>query len=606
MLGSLVTPSFYFLVSLLVSAFASSLPRPVSTRLATHGRHIQQRNVRVQPYFPRSNYYTYGSNGVPHHARSLERPLHEDALEFVRKTTGIENGNLGYHSGYDDEHSSYAYIKLFHNGLPFVNSVANIAYKQERVVSFGHSFIDLKTAIFPSSVPTVDWSPLIPTLTEDLGARFKDKPQGPYLAWFAMDNGGVALVHVIQFQDLDKAVWLEAYVDAHSGKVISATNFVSDASYTATGFRTQPPLSGPTLETFTDPANLTVSLSGWHTSATTGTAGNNAVVFFDSDTLANETSPVLNFNTKYDPSQPVDSPNNIEAAITNVFYVANMVHDFSYRYGFTEQAFNFQHDNFGKGGMAGDEIHIQIGNTTELNNAHFQTGPDGETGTAQFFYFDRTGSLRDSSMDNSVVIHELTHGISNRMTGGGSARCLQATEAQGLSEGWSDMMADWMFQTSGTTVDMPMGIYLVGGTQGIRMHPYSTNTAVNPTTYAWLSGLEEEHQFGEVWANMLHGVYADLVATRGYSGDALINPNGSGGNTMFMHLMMDGWALQPCNPTFITARDAMIQADENRYNGINRCLLWKAFARRGLGYNATEVYVDDSHVPADCPNGYTP
>lgn len=54
---------------------------------------------------------------------------------------------------------------------------------------------------------------------------------------------------------------------------------------------------------------------------------------------------------------------------------------------------------------------------------------------------------------------------------------------------------------------------------------------------------------GEVWANMLHGVYADLVAARGYANDALTNPNGSGGNTMFMHLMMDGWALQPCNPT---------------------------------------------------------
>lgn len=76
----------------------------------------------------------------------------------------------------------------------------------------------------------MDWPPLIPQLEEDLDAKFKDKPQGPYLAWFAMDDDSIALVHVIQFQDTNNAVWFEAYIDAHSGRVVSATDFVSDAS----------------------------------------------------------------------------------------------------------------------------------------------------------------------------------------------------------------------------------------------------------------------------------------------------------------------------------------------------------------------------------------
>jgi len=50
------------------------------------------------------------------------------------------------------------------------------------------------------------------------------------------------------------------------------------------------------------------------------------------------------------------------------------------------------------------------------------------------------------------------------------------------------------------------------------------------------------------------------------------------------------------------ARDAIIQADKNRYNGANRCLLWKAFASRGLGTDAitTVPYKDGSAIPGDC------
>lgn len=40
------------------------------------------------------------------------------------------------------------------------------------------------------------------------------------------------------------------------------------------------------------------------------------------------------------------------------------------------------------------------------------------------------------------------------------------------------------------------------------------------------------------------------------------------------HLFIDQLALQPCNPTFLQARDAWIQADVNRFAGANECLLW--------------------------------
>jgi extracellular elastinolytic metalloproteinase len=58
------------------------------------------------------------------------------------------------------------------------------------------------------------------------------------------------------------------------------------------------------------------------------------------------------------------------------------------------------------------------------------------------YIWDSTNPRRDGAMENDIVVHEMTHGITNRMTGGGTGRCLQMTEAAGLGEGWSDAMAE--------------------------------------------------------------------------------------------------------------------------------------------------------------------
>ena len=50
------------------------------------------------------------------------------------------------------------------------------------------------------------------------------------------------------------------------------------------------------------------------------------------------------------------------------------------------------------------------------------------------------GQYIDGSLDNGVIAHEYTHGISNRLTGGpANADCLWNAEQMG--EGWSDYMA---------------------------------------------------------------------------------------------------------------------------------------------------------------------
>lgn len=54
------------------------------------------------------------------------------------------------------------------------------------------------------------------------------------------------------------------------------------------------------------------------------------------------------------------------------------------------------------------------------------------------------------------------------------------------------------------------------------------------------------------------------------------------GNTLAMQLVVDGLKLQPCRPAFTDARDAILTADKVLTQGDNACLIWKAFAKRGL------------------------
>jgi len=71
------------------------------------------------------------------------------------------------------------------------------------------------------------------------------------------------------------------------------------------------------------------------------------------------------------------------------------------------------------------------------------------------------------------------------------------------------------------------------------------------------------------------------------------NPNvyeswNTGGNNLAIQLVIDGMKLQPCSPGFINGRDAILQADMNLTGGANQCHIWKAFAKRGLGFSATQ------------------
>lgn len=222
-----------------------------------------------------------------------------------------------------------------------------------------------------------------------------------------------------------------------------------------------------------------------------------------------------------------------------------------------------------------------------------------------------TGSVfRDGALDNSIISHEYTHGISNRLTGGpSSVGCLSPNalhenqEAHGMGEGWSDFLALVTTVQAGDTGPKRRGIGTFAireetNGKGIRAYPYSTDMSINPLTYNAIQTQPGEHGIGTVWCTMLWDLYWAFSDTYGWDPDVY---HGTGGNNMAIQLVMDGMMIQPCNPGFIDARNAILTADSINSGGANTCLIWSVFARRGLGFNAKG---GDADLQADGDEGF--
>ncbi|KAJ6587531.1 Fungalysin metallopeptidase-domain-containing protein [Mycena vulgaris] len=589
------------LAVLYAASLAGAAPTIVnSSKHATHSKRQLRSGRTLTTYHPASTFETYGE-GVDHSLRKREGvTLQESSVAWVQNKLGLQENSVAWHSGYTAGHAKHAYVKQSRDGIFFANAVANVAFNNDdKVVSFGSSFVNATS--YAPSVPSLDVKTAIASAEATLSGSHAGMPDAQ-LKYFAKQDGSAALVHSFQVGNDADGTWYEALVDAHSGQLLSVVDYVAHASYLVLPITKQQPAEG--FEILVDPQDLLASPQGWHfagQSLRPQRIGNNAVAFKDDfPNQTEQSAPDLVFNYPADPNQEPTTPGNLDAARVNAFYVVNTVHDIAYRYGFTEEAFNFQFDNLGHGGTENDMVLISVQDASGTNNANFATPPDGQSGQMRMFLFTKTVPSRDGAFDNDIVVHEATHGITNRMTGGGTGTCLQSLEAGGLGEGWSDAMAEWTEQKDATIQDFVTGVFVDNSTQGGRSHPYSTSGNVNPLTYASVGQLREEHDIGEVWANMLHNVYAALVEAHGFSTTAATNPDGPEGNVVFLHLMLDALALQPCQPTFVSARDAWIQADQNRYGGANRCTVFAAFASRGLGANADASFTDDFSVPADC------
>jgi len=351
----------------------------------------------------------------------------------------------------------------------------------------------------------------------------------------------------------------------------------------------------------------------WHSTTSTDfdiTRGNNVYAQEDRDNnnstfgaagTSTTALPNLTFDFTYDftkaPTDPTSE--NQKFAITNLFYWNNIIHDLSYVYGFDEASGNFQFDNQGRGGAANDFVIADAQDASGTNNANFSTPVDGSRPRMQMFIWTPATPDRDSDMDNGIIVHEYTHGISTRLTGGpANSSCLTNSEQAG--EGWSDyfgLMAttDWATATlNGGAARRGIGTYVINqpttGT-GIRRHPYSTDMNTYPLTYANLPGSPVPHGVGEIWCNMLWEMTWAIIQKDQAISTNMFTPGPTSsmvGNAAAMKLVVEGMRLQVCNPGFVDSRNAILKADTLFFNARYSCVIWQAFAKRGLGRNASQ------------------
>jgi len=198
----------------------------------------------------------------------------------------------------------------------------------------------------------------------------------------------------------------------------------------------------------------------------------------------------------------------------------------------------------------------------------------------------------DSDFDNGIIAHEYGHGISTRLTGGGSNSGCLSNEDQ-MGEGWSDWFSLMMSIEPGDlgTNARGIGTYASGepiNGGGIRPAPYSTSWSVNNYTYGVsnnTSTISQPHGIGFIWCTTLWDLTWAMIDQHGFDPDLY---NGTGGNNMAMHIIMTAMKLQPCNPGSVDGRDAILEADGLLYNGANQCIIWNTFAKRGLGFSADQ------------------
>lgn len=351
----------------------------------------------------------------------------------------------------------------------------------------------------------------------------------------------------------------------------------------------------------------TASPLGWVSG--TGTAGNN-VIAGENLTGTSFISPTPTQGNNGDFTFPLQFGSDFfplafpDAAVTNLFYWMNRAHDLHYQYGFDEASGNFQANNFGRGGVGGDPIFAyahfgsQASGGGQFENSFFsvQGGTDdGLPAEVSMFVSGGAGPygdlFTDGSYDAEVMIHEYTHGVSERL----ARQAYTAFQGASMGEAWSDFYSLEYTLPNGAP---PNGVYPVGeyfnqtwGT-GIRTRPYSTDMTVDPLTYGSIGRVieyPEVHAAGEIWMAALWEIRANLIAQFGEQE----------GRKRVRQLVIDGMKLAIPAASMVDMRDAILLADRVDYHGASQTQLWAGFAKRGLGalafaQDATTVHVTES------------
>lgn len=332
------------------------------------------------------------------------------------------------------------------------------------------------------------------------------------------------------------------------------------------------------------------------------------------------------FPCTYDELDPYSWQVNRDAVASNAFYLANVYHDYLRRnpsIAFTRGAGSFER-------AGGDRLHQLVlygadadgsGVPGPTNNAWMDTPPDGQSPTMALYQWTYAAfdvpvgyphfTPTSAGLDASMVFHEYTHGLTSRLAvdAAGNEQ-LDQVQAAALAEGWSDYYAlDYLASrrlvrdtdVDGEVVLAPYLVNVMTNTAGdevrtLRNLPIdcpvdsSSTACVNwidkalpdgqPGGYTYGHMVDvwkrwEPHSASEVWSETLWDLRTAL------------------GPRLADELITRGVSYAPAQPSYLEARNAVLQADVAGHRGHHLARLWHLFAKRGMGFYAGSAGTSD-------------
>lgn len=350
---------------------------------------------------------------------------------------------------------THVYVAQTVDGIKVKNAVANISINEEgEVIHIGNRLVsELNSKIVGQSnfsitaLEAIDFAQKATVLTGEIGRFIRKVEKGHYVygrgtvagedihvtkVFWATDQA-VKLAWIVSLYQTDGKHWWQSVIDATTGEELDRLDWVVSCQFPdhkhqahhCTAARPVSPVSkmaplpgGPgTYNVFNypvespnhgqrsieiGPADPFASPFGWHdTNGSVGeeytiTRGNNVYAYEDeSDNNSPGFSPDGGGSLVFDfPYSGANNPaTNQSAAITNLFYWNNLMHDVWYQYGFDEGSGNFQDNNYGNGGNDDDYVLAEAQDGSGTNNANFATPDDGFNPRMQMYLWTGGTSL---------------------------------------------------------------------------------------------------------------------------------------------------------------------------------------------------------------------
>lgn len=400
-----------------------------------------------------------------------------------------------------------------------------------------------------------------------VGCEQLDGPTTVRLLWFPV-AGELRLGWEMVVSTLDGGQW-RIVVGAHDGRVLLSRSLVTSFDGTATvrlgggGAPAEEVTLALPLDRYPVPSpdDLPDGFpDAWLRDASTD--GEN-VRALRVDSAAFVRGDVVDDRVRFAPTDETDD------LVVHLFVYNGLMHDLLYLLGFRERDGNFQRSNKGRGGPDGDAVLARVHPGPVRGTANMRTPVDGRVPEMNMGLVASTD--RHTALDVDVVVHEYTHGLTNRLVGGPmNSRALDEIQSGGMGEGWGDYFACVLNDR------VTVGSWVTGRAGGIRGAAY-TEDYPHSFEDVGTGRFDRVHSLGEIWC-------ATLLAM-----------NRRVGTAVGTQLVVDALKLSVANPSFLAMRDAILvaaddYADAGGLAEDERATLrhgvWEAFAKFGMGPGA--------------------